>query len=150
MSPVVCWTLFVVYARAAAAAAAAAVSAAQSSGHREVGIAPWRARRGPRGQVLYAWHKDIFAVSANAKDDSRVIWGVAAPQLVTMFLQSMQASPSPGADVAGASPVLAQMWRGRARSWRRCGGGEPSRGADVAGRGEPSRGADVAGLGEPI
>jgi hypothetical protein len=36
--------------------------------------------------------------------------------------------PSPGADVAGASPVPAQMWRGRAQSRRRCGRGEPTRG----------------------
>jgi hypothetical protein len=41
--------------------------------------------------------------------------------------------PSPGADVAGASPVPAQMWQGRAQSRRRCGRGERSPGADVAG-----------------
>jgi hypothetical protein len=40
---------------------------------------------------------------------------------------------SPGADVAGASPVPAQMWQGRAQSWCGCGRGEPSPGADVAG-----------------
>ncbi len=41
--------------------------------------------------------------------------------------------PSPGADVAGASPVPVQMWQGQAQSWCRCGCGEPSPGADVAG-----------------
>ena len=39
--------------------------------------------------------------------------------------------PSPGADVAGASRVPAQMWQGRAESRCRCGRGEPSPGADV-------------------
>ncbi len=39
--------------------------------------------------------------------------------------------PSPGADVAGVSPVPVQMWQGRAQSRRRCGRGEPSPGADV-------------------
>jgi hypothetical protein len=34
--------------------------------------------------------------------------------------------PSPGAEVAGVSPVTAQMWQGAARSRRRCGqGGRP-------------------------
>ncbi len=40
-----------------------------------------------------------------------------------------QLCPSPGADVAGLSPVPAQMWRGRAQSRRRCGRGEPLNGA---------------------
>jgi hypothetical protein len=40
---------------------------------------------------------------------------------------------SPGANVAGASPVPVRMWRGRAQSRCGCGGGEPSPGADVGG-----------------
>ena len=67
--------------------------------------------------------------------------------------------PTPGADVAGVSPLPAQMWQGRAQVRNRCGRGrvEPSPGANVAGggpspgkkcgRGDPSLGADVAGVG---
>jgi hypothetical protein len=40
-------------------------------------------------------------------------------------------APSPGADVAGTSPVLLQMWQGRARSPCRCGRGEPGPAAYV-------------------
>ena len=67
-------------------------------------------------------------------------------------------------NVAGLSPVPAQMWKGRAQLRRRCGRVEPSPGADVAGaspvpaqtwqgraqsrhrcgRAEPSSGADAA------
>ena len=61
-----------------------------------------------------------------------------------MTVVGAQPVPSPGADVAGVSPVpvqmfvavspvLAQMWAGGAQSRRRCATGEPSRGADVAG-----------------
>ena len=46
--------------------------------------------------------------------------------------------PSPGADVARASPVPVQMWQGRARSRCRCGRGEPGPGADVAGASRPT------------
>ncbi len=63
---------------------------------------------------------------------------------------------SPGADVAGVSPVPVQMWQRRARSQCRCGRGAPSPGADVAGvgpvsrvqisaGGKPSPGADAVG-----
>jgi hypothetical protein len=41
--------------------------------------------------------------------------------------------PSPGADVAGVSPVPVQMWQGRGQSRCRCGKVEASPGADVAG-----------------
>jgi hypothetical protein len=73
----------------------------------------------------------------------------------TMTVVGAQPVPSPGADVAGVSPVpvqmlvavspvpvqmlvavspvLAQMWAGGAQSRRRCATGAPSRGADVAG-----------------
>ncbi len=53
--------------------------------------------------------------------------------------------PSPAADVAGVSPVPAQMLAGRAQSRRKCERGEPSPVADVGG-GEPSPAADVAGV----
>jgi hypothetical protein len=46
-------------------------------------------------------------------------------------------SPVPVQMYQGASPVPAQMWQGRAHSRCRCGRGEPSPGADVAGS-EPS------------
>jgi hypothetical protein len=47
--------------------------------------------------------------------------------------------PSPGADVAGVSPVPpVQMWQGCAQSRRRCGRGEHSPGADCCAMGEPS------------
>ena len=45
--------------------------------------------------------------------------------------QMWQGEPSPGADVAGVSPVPSQMWQGRAKSQCRCGRGEPSPGADA-------------------
>ena len=40
--------------------------------------------------------------------------------------------PSPGAEVAGVSPVPVQMWQRCAQSRCRCGSGTPSPGADVA------------------
>ena len=40
---------------------------------------------------------------------------------------------SPVPDVAGMSPVPVQMWQGQAQSRCRCGRGEPSPRADVAG-----------------
>ncbi len=43
--------------------------------------------------------------------------------------------PSPGADVAGVSPVPAQMWQGWAESRRRCGSRERGVGACVGGVG---------------
>ena len=46
-------------------------------------------------------------------------------------------TPSPGADVARASPVPVQMRHGRAQSRCRCGRGEPSPGADMARRVRP-------------
>jgi hypothetical protein len=39
---------------------------------------------------------------------------------------------SPGADVVGVSPVPVQMWQRRAQSRCRCGGAEPSCGADAS------------------
>jgi hypothetical protein len=44
-----------------------------------------------------------------------------------------EGEPSPGADVAGARPVPAQMRQGRAQSQCRCGRRGTSPGADVAG-----------------
>jgi hypothetical protein len=54
--------------------------------------------------------------------------------LASIDLGQVRASEyvSPGADVAGVSPVPVQMWQGRAQSRCRCGRGEPSPGADVA------------------
>jgi hypothetical protein len=41
-------------------------------------------------------------------------------------LESQLKAPSPGADVAGVSPVPAQMWQGRAQSRRRCSRSTPA------------------------
>ena len=57
--------------------------------------------------------------------------------------------PSPGADVAGASPVPVRMWQRWAQSRCNCGRGEPSAGADVAAaRPAPVEGSQ-SGLAEP-
>jgi hypothetical protein len=50
-----------------------------------------------------------------------------------MWCRCGRGEPSPGADVAAASPVAVQMWQRRAQLRCRCGSGEPSCGADVAG-----------------
>jgi hypothetical protein len=52
-----------------------------------------------------------------------------------------------GAPCSSRSPVPVQMWQGRVQSWRRCGRGEPSPGADV-GRGERSPGTYVVKVGQ--
>jgi hypothetical protein len=59
--------------------------------------------------------------------------------VVCMNCSLLPVAKCAGADVAGASRVPAQMWEGVGQSWRRCGRGEPSPGADVGGDAVASR-----------
>ena len=61
--------------------------------------------------------------------------GAMGPGCAQSRCRCGRGEPSPGADVAGASHVLAQMWKGWAQPRHRSDSGKPSPGADVAGVG---------------
>ena len=67
----------------------------------------------------------------NGDGDRRLV-GVLVRQPCPKRKTTKPAPQLPG-PVAVVSPVLVQMWPGRAQSWCRCGRGEPSPGAGVAG-----------------
>ncbi len=81
-------------------------------------------------------------------------WLEQVPAAATEAVTAARAEVGASANAA-RYPVRVQMWQPGAQSRRRCGTGEPSPGADVAGgspvpvqmcTGEPSPGADVAGV----
>ena len=77
-------------------------------------------------------HSAAAPCSGEATDASTNFWEVVAQFGYFSIVTSAPRHPSPGADVARASPVPVQMWQGWAQSRRICGQGEPSLGADVA------------------
>ena len=81
-----------------------------------------------RGSRQSAKHRTVCSTGTRGRGVRVHVPGRPVP-----VQRSGRGSPSPGADVAGASAVSVQMWQGLARSRCRCGRGEPSPGADVAG-----------------
>jgi hypothetical protein len=63
---------------------------------------------------------------------NRASEAVRAEAQIPAGLAAYSRLPSPGADVAAASPVPAQLWVGWAECRCRCGRAEPSPGADMA------------------
>ena len=96
-----------------------------------------------RGDVETMRRLIAFGADANAADDAgytpllhvslRATLARARHWCAQSRCRCGRGEPSPGADVAGVSPVLVQMWQGRAPSQPSCGRGEPSPSPVVAG-----------------
>ena len=100
----------------------------------------------PNSPPLRAPHQQNWQGTPSPGADAVRLGADSAVNAAESRCRCGRGEPSAVAEVAGARPVLVQMWPGRAQSWCRCGRGVSPVLVEMWAGGEPSPLADVAGV----